>query len=116
MNEKLKKIRQKLDAIVKDSEEFKLKVIPMKEKVYDVSGTPPQQLVGVSKTNKKLTSVLKKRNISLLNRLNEKDEIDPEKFKEPPSVVFPLFAKSKCSSLSLSLRFSLHHRNTPAPP
>ncbi|KAL4601056.1 hypothetical protein ACB092_11G244000 [Castanea dentata] len=29
MNEKLKKIRQKLDAIVKDSEDFKLKVIPM---------------------------------------------------------------------------------------
>ena len=28
MNEKLKKIRKKLDAIVKDSEDFKLKVIP----------------------------------------------------------------------------------------
>ena len=30
------------------------------EKVYDVSRTSPQHLVGVSKTNKKLTSVLKK--------------------------------------------------------
>ena len=30
------------------------------EKVYDVSGTPPQHLVGVSKANKKLTFVLKK--------------------------------------------------------
>ena len=29
------------------------------EKVYDVSGTPPQHLVGVSKPNKKLTFVLK---------------------------------------------------------
>ena len=29
MNEKLKKIRKKLDAIVKDSKEFKLEVIPM---------------------------------------------------------------------------------------
>ena len=34
------------------------------EKVYDVSGTPPQHLVGVSKANKKLTFVLK-RNISV---------------------------------------------------
>ena len=32
-----------------------------KEKVYNVSGTPPQHLVGVSKTNKKLTYVIKKK-------------------------------------------------------
>ena len=43
-------------------------VLP-KEKVYDVSGTPPQHLVGVSKPNRKLTSVLK-RHISILNHLN----------------------------------------------
>ena len=41
------------------------------EKVYDVSGTPPQHLVGVSKTNKKLTSVLKKRNISLMKKIQK---------------------------------------------
>ena len=29
------------------------------EKVYDVPGTPPQHIVGVSKSNKKLTFVLK---------------------------------------------------------
>ena len=63
----------------------------------------PQHLVGVSKTNKKLTSVLKKRNISILNHLNEKDGIDPKKFKDLPSLVFPHLTKSKCSSLSLSL-------------
>ena len=35
MNEKLKKIRKKLDAIVKDSEDFKLKVIPV-EREQDI--------------------------------------------------------------------------------
>lgn len=37
MNEKLKKIRKKLDAIVKDSEDFKLKVIPV-EREQNIGG------------------------------------------------------------------------------
>ena len=41
----------------------------MQEKVYDVSGTPPQHLAGVYKNNNKWTSVLK-RTISILNHLN----------------------------------------------
>ena len=47
--------------MVKDQFNFTLKLGEARtyEKVYDISGTLPQHLVGVFKPNKKLTSTLK---------------------------------------------------------
>ena len=88
------------------------------EKVYDVSGTPPQHIVGVSNSNKKLTFVLKETR-QYIESFKLKRQKWPWKIQKPALSCFSPFCKIKMFislSLSLSLYFSLHHHSILAPP
>ena len=76
-----------------------------KEKVYSVSETPTQHTCGVSKTNEKLTNILKITTHQL--RLHKKKRHKyPLIFPHPTTLPFPLLQNKKFHlSLSLSLCF-----------